>query len=349
MASTKSAPNWDLRTDTATKPSPEMFQHMAQAEVGNDVFGEDPTVNKLEKRVAELLGKPAAVFVASSTMSNQIAVRTHLRNPPETVLCHSHAHIYRHEAGGISFHSQAMVVPVTPANGPNLTVDDVKREFIEDDGDFHCAPTRLIALENTFTGVVMPIEDIREIRKFANEKGIPVHMDGARLWNASVASGLSLADYAKEVDSVNLCLSKGMGCPVGAILAGSEEFIQKARHYRKLFGGGWRQAGVLAAAGLFSIDHIWPTMAKTHEQTKRLADGLSELGFKPILPVETNIILIDPSEAKVDWGELTKQLAKHGVNMDTVYGGTIRIVLHNQIDDACVDLVLSVAKGMTEN
>ncbi|KAJ1954773.1 Threonine aldolase, partial [Linderina pennispora] len=174
MATTNSVRNWDLRSDTATKPSPEMFQYMAQAEVGNDVFGEDPTVNELERRVAELLGKPAAVFVVSSTMSNQLAIRTHLRNPPETVLCHSRAHIYKYEAGGASFHSQAMVVPVTPANGAiNLTVDDVERDFIEDDGDFHCAPTRLILLENTFTGAVMPIDDIRAIRQFANENSIP--------------------------------------------------------------------------------------------------------------------------------------------------------------------------------
>ncbi|KAJ1946793.1 Threonine aldolase [Linderina pennispora] len=171
-------------------------------------------------------------------------------------------------------------------------------------------------------------------------------MDGSRLWNASIASGISLAEYAKEVDSVNLCLSKGMGCPVGAILAGSEEFIRKARHFRKLFGGGWRQAGILAAAGLYAIDNIWPTMAKTHEQTKRLADGLFELGFKPLLPVETNMILLDPSDARVDSDELSRELAKQGVILDTVYEGSVRIVTHNQIDDECIDLVLSVARGL---
>ncbi|KAJ1951317.1 Threonine aldolase [Linderina macrospora] len=335
-----------MRSDTATVPTPEMYQAMVTAQLGDDVFSEDPTVNALEARVAKLVGKPAALFLTTSTMSNQIAVRTHLQSPPASVLCHQNSHLFQWESSGVAYHSQAQLIPITPKDSINLKVQDVKNSFLDDDGNIHKAATKLISLENTFNGVVMPIEDIREIRKFANEKGIPVHLDGARLWNASVASGLSLAEYGKEVDSVNLCLSKGMGCPVGAVLVGSEEFIRKARYYRKLFGGAWRQAGVLAAAASYAIDHIWPTMHGTHALTKRLADGLVELGFKTELPVETNMIILDSSQAKVDMDVLAKSLGERGIVIRTVYDGSFRIVVHHQIDDKCVDEFLSVANTL---
>ncbi|KAJ1954772.1 Threonine aldolase [Linderina pennispora] len=279
-------------------------------------------------------------------MSNQIAIRTHLQAPPASVLCHRNSHIFQWESSGVAYHSQAQLIPVAPKDSINMKVQDVKDSFLEDDGNIHKAATKLITLENTYNGVVMPIEDIREIRRFANEKGVPVHLDGARLWNASVASGISLAEYAKEVDSINMCLSKGLGCPVGAVLVGSEDFIRKARYYRKLFGGAWRQAGVLAAAALYAIDNIWPTMAATHKLTRRLLDGLVELGFKPELPVETNMIILDASEAKVDMDELAKALDERGIIIRTVYDGSFRIVTHHQIDNSCVDEVLSVANKL---
>ncbi|KAI8319470.1 aromatic amino acid beta-eliminating lyase/threonine aldolase [Martensiomyces pterosporus] len=340
-------PNWDLRSDTATKPTPSMLQAMLDAPLGDDVFLEDPTVNQLESRVAQLCGKESALFCTSSTMSNQLAIRTHLHNPPESLICHRESHIFEHESGGASLHSHAMMVPVAPKKGFTLTLEDVKEEFIEDTFYGHAAPTHLVCLENTMTGVVMPLEDIKEIGQFAREKGVPVHMDGARLWNASIATGISLAEYASEADSLNLCLSKGMGCPVGAVLVGSKAFIAKARHFRKAFGGGWRQAGILAAAGLYAIDHIWPAMGETHARAKRLADGLQELGFKLAMPVDTNMVVIEDAEAKTTADQLSAALKPKGITMGTTYAGSTRIVIHHQIDDECIDLVLETAKELT--
>ncbi|KAJ1958851.1 Threonine aldolase [Dipsacomyces acuminosporus] len=173
-------------------------------------------------------------------------------------------------------------------------------------------------------------------------------MDGSRLWNTSIATGISIKEYAQYVDSLNLCLSKGMGCPVGALLVGSKEYIEKARHFRKLFGGGWRQAGILAACGIYAIDNIWPTMKDTHERTKRLADGLVKLGFKLALPVQTNMVSIDSgnSDSSVDADRLGEALKEKNIIMGTVYEGNLRIVLHHQIDDACVDTILETANEL---
>ncbi|KAJ2842338.1 Threonine aldolase [Coemansia erecta] len=337
--------NWDMRSDTMTKPTQEMLQAMVQAPVGDDASGEDPTVRALEERVAQLCGKPAALFCASSTMSNQLAIRTHLRDPPESLVCHLQSHIFQYESGGASLHSQAQMIPVKPKEGVNLKRGDIEKVFVSDPYGGHKAPTHLVVLENTFSGVVMPFEDMREIKEFAREKRVAVHLDGARLWNASVAAGVEIRQYADCVDSLNLCLSKSMGCPVGAMLVGSTEFIEKARHFRKVFGGGWRQAGVLAAAGLFAIDRIWPTMADTHRRTKRLADGLVALGFELALPVHTNMVLVRSPKAVINTQQaLIDALRPRGVVLGNFYEGSLRIVLHHQINDRCIDIVLEEAQ-----
>ncbi|KAJ1880911.1 Threonine aldolase [Coemansia sp. RSA 486] len=334
--------NWDMRSDTVTTPTSEMLQAMMQAPVGDDVFGEDPTVLALEARIAQLCGKPSALFCASSTMSNQLAIRTHLHNPPESIICHTQSHVFRYESGGASLFTQAQMIPVG-IPGANLTRTDVEQEFVPDTHNGHKAPTHLITLENTLAGVVMPLEDMQGIAEFAKDRNVSVHLDGARLWNASMASGVEIKRYAESVDSLNLCLSKGMGCPVGAMLVGEKKFIDKARHFRKMFGGGWRQAGILAAAGLFAIERIWPTMKTTHLQAKRLADGLVALGFELALPVDTNMVLVrDPPMMRVQQ-DLVDALARRGVVLGMVYEESLRIVLHYQIDDECIDIVLEEA------
>ncbi|KAJ2157725.1 Threonine aldolase [Coemansia sp. RSA 552] len=342
---------WDLRSDTATKPSMAMLQFMMVAKVGDDGLGEDPTVKELEARVASLCGKEAALMCASSTMSNQVAIRTHLRNPPESVLCHWHSHVFQYESGGAAFHSQAMMIPVAPTDSVNLTAQTVEKNLVLDTHLGHKAPTGLIALENTLMGAVMPLDDLKDIGELARKHRIPVHVDGARLWNASVASGVDLAEYCRHADSINLCLSKGMGAPVGALLVGSTEFINKARHFRKLFGGAWRQAGLLAAAGLYAIDHIWPTMKDTHALTRRLADGLVDLGFSLVLPVETNMVLVGTHReawANGVHARLVDILEERRVLLGGVYEGCLRIVLHHQISDECVDIILAAAKDLLD-
>ncbi|KAJ2807623.1 Threonine aldolase [Coemansia guatemalensis] len=350
---TEAGHNWDLRSDTMTKPTAGMLSAMVNAPLGDSVFGEDPTVNKLERRAAELCGKDAALFCVSSTMCNQLAIRCHLLNPPQSLICHLRSHVYEYESGGASMHSQAMMIPVTPANSVNLTAADVQKHLILDNFMGIKAPTGLIALENTFHGTIMPLEDMEDIAALAREHEIPVHIDGSRLWNASVATGISLAEYSRNADSVNLCLSKGMGCPVGAVLVGSTKFINKARHMCKAFGGGWHQAGILAAAGLFAIDHIWPTMKESHALTRRLADELVAMGFDLIAPADTNMILLAEHKQNEDGGssaseklhvQLTDALKAKGVIVGAVYQGCLRLVLHHQIDAQCVNIVIATAK-----
>ncbi|KAJ2358781.1 Threonine aldolase [Coemansia erecta] len=341
--------NWDLRSDTVTKPSAEMLAAMVSAPVGDSVFGEDPTVTALERRVAELCGKDAAVFCASSTMGNQLAIRAHLHSPPESIVCHAKSHVFQYESGGASLLSQAMMIPVTPQASINLKAKDIEQALILDNFLYHKPPTTLIALENTFSGVIMPVSDMAEIARLAQQHGIRVHLDGSRLWNAAAETHVSLAEFSAHADSVNLCLSKSMGCPVGAVLVGSHAFIDKARHFRKVFGGGWRQAGVLAACGLYAIDHIWPTMRASHVLARRLADGMRALGFRVVLPVETNMVVLamDNVGQSESCQALVDAAAEEGVTLGVVYEGSLRLVVHHQIDDACVDLILATARRIS--
>ncbi|KAF9583950.1 Threonine aldolase [Lunasporangiospora selenospora] len=356
---TKSAalPIADFRSDTLTQPSEEMFRVMQEASRGDDVYEEDESVRSLEAYVARLTGHEAGLFCASGTMTNQLAFRASLLTPPASILCDNRSHVYRHEAGGIASHSQATVYPVraNANNGHHLTVKDIAQEFVVDDRDVHMAPTRLISLENTLSGTVMPLDEIQSIGRFARERGVRLHLDGARVWNAAVAEGCSLESITKEFDSVSLCVSKGVGAPIGSVLVGETEFIRKARHFRKMFGGGWRQAGGLAAVAHWCIDNVWPTMGETHLLAKRLAQGLEQHGggAKITIPVETNMVFLDLAGSGIRLSELSRRLEERHIKIGSRNAPEdqtqVRLVLHWQISQQAVDDFIEVVKDMAQN
>ncbi|KAG0224900.1 Threonine aldolase [Actinomortierella wolfii] len=356
-------PKFDFRSDTLTEPTDEMFEVMKAASRGDDVYGEDTSIQALEARVAELAGHEAGLFCASGTMTNQLAFKASVLPPPASILCDTRSHVYRYEAGGLAAHSQLTVYPVEAqhTDGHHITVEDIQRHFIPDDQDVHMAPTRLISLENTLNGTVMPLENMRRIREFCNthsKQGVRLHLDGARAWNAAIALSktsnnnndyqASLRAITSLCDSASLCLSKGIGAPIGSVLVGSHDFIRRARHFRKQMGGGWRQAGGLAAAASWCIDHVWPTMAETHALAQKLAQGLETLGrFKIITPVETNMVFIDVRGSGIPLALLSKRLETEANiligNRDAAPDQTVaRLVLHWQISSDAVDAFLDV-------
>ncbi|KAF9917967.1 Threonine aldolase, partial [Linnemannia zychae] len=340
-----------------TQPTDEMFKVMAGASRGDDVYEEDDAVKSLEHHVAKLTGHEAGLFCASGTMTNQLAFKASLLTPPASILCDRRSHVYRYEAGGLASHSQITVYPVEAlANkGHHITVQDLERELIVDDGDVHMAPTRLISLENTLDGTVMPLKDIQVIRRFAKENKILLHLDGARIWNAAVAAGCDLRDYTQEFDSVSLCVSKGIGAPIGSVLVGNNGFIKKARHFRKMFGGGWRQAGGLAAAAHWCIDNVWPTMKETHALAKRLAAGIERegKGASVFIPVETNMVFLDLAGSGILLRDLSRRLKEKGIrigNEDAAETQTqVRLVLHWQISQLAVDEFIAVVRDLAKS
>lgn len=308
-----------------------MLAAMTTASFGDDVYEEDPTTTKFQKEIARLTGMEDALFMLSGTMGNQIGVRVHLNQPPHSVLCDYRAHVYAEEGSGLAVLSQAMVTPVHPANGVYLTLDDVKKWTTLGD-DIHTAPTKVISLEVTIGGVLTPMEEIEKISEFAHAHDIKVHCDGARLWNASAATGYSLADYCQHFDTVSMCVSKGLGAPVGGVLASTSANIKRARWLRKQVGGGIRQAGVLTAPALVALEEVWPTMKETHGKTKKLEKDLAALGVVPQIPVDTNFFFIDAEKSNVNMGILLEQCAKFNVKlMDE------RITLHHQISDEAIE------------
>jgi len=330
-----------------------MFSHMQRASRGDDVYEEDSSVRALEQHVAQLAGHDAALFCATGTMSNQLAFRASLLQPPASILCDTRSHVYRYEAGGIAALSQATVYAAQAlANkGHHLTVQDIARDFVVDDRDVHMAPTRLISLENTLNGVVMPLQEMQAIADFARSNKVRLHLDGARLWNATVAQGCSLKDFTQECDSVSLCLSKGLGAPIGSMLVGNEALIQKARHFRKMMGGGWRQAGGLAAVAQWCIEHVWPTMQETHDLAAYLAKGLVQHGAKLSVPVETNMVFLDLAGTGVHLSEFSTRLdAEEGIKIGSKEAPRdqtqVRLVLHYQISKEAVDRLLAVFGDM---
>ncbi|KAF9297049.1 Threonine aldolase [Mortierella antarctica] len=334
----------DFRSDTATAPTPEMFEAMMKSSLGDDVYYEDDSVKALEKYVATLCGHQAALYCSSGTMTNQLAHRVHLCNPPQSAMVDIRSHVFNYEAGGISFHSQAAVVPIMPANGHHLTVEDLEPRLVQD-VDVHYAPTRVVSLENTLNGTIMPLEEIVRIRAFTNEHNVKLHLDGARLWHASIATGISMKEYCSHFDSISLCLSKGIGAPIGSILVGSEQVIKKARHFRLLFGGGWRQAGFLAEAALWCIKTNWPSMERTHRQAKWLEQALEHVGCIITNPVDTNMIWIDTSDTGFIVEELMEELSHEGIKI-TGSGTAARLVLHYQISDQVIETFIGVLRKM---
>ncbi|KAG0330384.1 Threonine aldolase [Dissophora globulifera] len=337
-------PYADLRSDTATAPTLDMFAAMMQSSLGDDVYNEDDSVKALERYVATLCGHDAALYCSSGTMTNQLANRVHLSNPPQSALVDIRSHVFNYEAGGISFHSQAAVYPIMPNNGQYLTAEDIEPRLVFD-VDIHYAPTRCISLENTLNGTIMPVDEIARIRRLTQPHGIKLHLDGARLWHASVATGVSMREYCGHFDTISLCLSKGIGAPIGSILVGNTEVIKKARHFRLLFGGGWRQAGFLAEAALYCIKTNWPTMRDTHRQAQWLERAFRQVGCNITNPVDTNMIWVDTTDAGFTVEELIAELAKENIKISGS-GFAARIVLHYQVSDEVVGRFMDVLRKL---
>ena len=334
----------DLRSDTVTKPTPGMREALARAEVGDDVYGEDPTVNRLQERAAELLGKEAALFVPSGTMGNQIAVKVHTR-PGDEVILEADSHIFNYEMGTMAAFSGVLARPIPTERGvlPLEAVEAAIRPRI-----YYLSRSGLICLENTHNrkaGAVYPLDAARELLEFAHSRGIPVHLDGARIFNAAVATGLPAKELAEGFDSVMFCLSKGLGAPVGSMLAGSKAFIEEARRVRKMLGGGMRQAGILAAAGLYALEHHIERLAEDHENARLIHDSLKE--FEPELlelePVETNIIIF--SLKKIGAEELAAKLRERGVLIHAIDPRRIRLVTHLDVNH---EQILEAVKAFEE-
>jgi threonine aldolase len=322
----------DLRSDTVTRPTAEMRRAMAEAEVGDDVYGEDPTVNRLEERAAGVLGKEAALFVPTGTMGNTVAIKIHTEHGQE-VVCDARAHILDWELSMTAWFSGCLVRPVETDDGI-LTWKQIERK-LRAFGP-HNAPTALIEVENTHNmagGTVYPLETLREIHGNAQERGLKVHMDGARIFNAAAASGIPAAEYAKCADTVMFCLSKGLGAPAGSMVAGTKSDIARGRLYRKRLGGGMRQAGILAAAGLIALEKMTARLSEDHANARFLAKALGELpGVRTALErVETNILMVDVSGTGVAPAQVSARLKAEGVLMNPAGPAILRAVTHYDV------------------
>jgi len=333
----------DLRSDTVTRPTEAMRQAMYRADVGDDVFGEDPTVNALERRAAELVGKEAALFVPSGTMGNQVAVAVHT-SPGHEVICEEHSHVVLYEMGMLARFSGCLARTVATSNG--ILDWPAIRSRVRAASD-HFRGTGLITLENTHNyagGRVYPMETLRTIRAESSAAGLPVHMDGARVFHAAAALRVELREIAANADSLTFCLSKGLGAPVGSLLTGSRDFIKEARLVRKALGGGMRQAGVLAAAGLVALEQSPANIPAAHADAKFLANSLASLPGISVNPddVETNIIFFDISGTGLTNAEFTGALRKAGVLALGLAPGRIRIVTHQDVDRTCCERAVEV-------
>jgi threonine aldolase len=320
----------DLRTDTITQPTAAMRRAIAEAVVGDEQKREDPTVIALEERGAELLGHEEAVFVPTATMANQIALRT-LTEPGDEAIAESAAHIFRYELGGPAVHSGLVMTSLETEDG-RFTAAQL-REAVSPPGDLHVAPTRLVCVENTHNGGggrVWPLAQVREVTAEARRHGLAAHLDGARLLNAAVASGVPAAEYGREFDTVSLCLSKALGCPLGALVAGSRERMGKARRLKHLFGGAMRQAGIVAAAGLYALDNHVERLADDHANARRLAEGLVEAGMPVDLEqVETNFVQLDVGALGLGADDAVARLRAEGVLLSfAVRKDVLRAVTH---------------------
>jgi threonine aldolase len=329
----------DLRSDTVTRPGPGMRAAMAEAEVGDDVYGEDPSINRLQAQAAEMVGKEAALFVASGTMANQVAVRTHTRSG-DAILAGQRAHVFLFESGAAAAISG--VQGVILGEEGFFDAADVRAAIYPRDA--HFARTRLVCVENTHNasgGRVFPLDDQLAIAEVAREAGLKMHLDGARLFNAAAASGCPAAELAAPYDSVSFCLSKGLGAPVGSLLCGTRAFVDEAHRYRKMFGGGMRQAGILAAAGSYALERHVKRLADDHANARRLADGLRELpGVTLVREPETNIVLFRVP----DQGRFITELRAREVLVGAMGADLLRAVLHLDVDAAGVERALEVSR-----
>lgn len=332
----------DLRSDTVTRPSPAMRRAMADAEVGDDVFGDDPTVNRLQERVAALSGKEAALYVASGTMGNEVAVRA-LTEPGDEIILHRDSHVYVYEGGAPALLSGCSFHLLEGARGL-FTAADVHAAVRADDE--HMPRSRLVVIENTQNrggGAIWPLAQVAAVERAARAHDLRVHLDGARLMNACVASGHAPADYARHADTVSICFSKGLGAPIGSALAGTREVIHRARRARKVFGGGMRQVGILAAAALYALDHNVDRLAEDHANARRLAEALAALPGITLDPatVETNIVYFDLDPA-IGAERFCRTLHEAGVWMLSVSANRVRAVAHLDVSRAGIEKAIEI-------
>lgn len=330
----------EFRSDTFTTPSAEMVAVLFKTTYGDSVYQEDASTLAFERQVASLAGKPAGLFCVSGTMSNQIGLRVNLYQPPHLVVCDYRAHVFVSEAGGLASLSQAMVYPAYPANGDYITLEDVAKVFIADDGDIHGAPTRVISLENTLHGMIMPIDEIKRISEFARARGVRMHLDGARLWDASAATGVSIAEYCSHFDTVSLCISKSLGAPIGLVLVGPQDLITKANHFKKQCGGGIRQAGPLASMASYAVTHNVQRLKRAHQLAKRVGDFCKQHNIILKHPVDTSFVFVDFPANKMD-ERFFIRVAREKYNLK-VMGS--RLAFHFQLSDESVDLMIAALR-----
>lgn len=340
----------DFRSDTVTRPTPAMKAAMANAEVGDDVFGDDPTVHRLQQRLAEMLGKEAALFVPSGTMSNQIGIRVHCR-PGEEILCEAGCHIYNNEQGG---YAQLTGVAVRPVAGTYGVMElDQLVDLLHPD-DPHLVRPRLVCLENTHNrggGRVLPYKNVESICTWAHENHLATHLDGARLFNAVVATEIEAARWAQHFDTVSVCFSKGLGAPIGSALAGPRDLIVEAVRHRKVLGGGMRQVGILAAAALYALEHHVERLAEDHANAQRLADGLRRIDELRLEPdsFDTNILYFRVDQA---WGtayELVAAMKERGLLMYAPQRTVVRAVTHLDVNAHDVDQAIEILEAVARS
>ena len=335
----------DFRSDTVTKPTREMREAMLDAEVGDDVFQEDPTINELEQYAADLFGMEAGIYCASGTQTNQIAINVHVQ-PGGEVITNEDSHVYKYEGGGIARNSGASVRLIRGNRG-RLTLSDVQ-QWINPD-DVHLPITQLVSLEDTSNrggGAIYDFEEIKKISAFCRQNNLPLHLDGARVMNAMVENGIDFKEYGQQFDSISICLSKGLGAPVGSVLIGKKDFIKKSRRVRKVFGGGMRQAGIIAAGGLYALKNNVDRLKVDHDHAKQLESTLNDLSWvQEVVPVETNIVVAILNDAsKRD--EVIQKLEQKGIKIMAFGPEMLRFVTHLDISSADIDQTISELKAI---
>lgn len=335
----------DLRSDTVTRPSAAMRKVIAEAEVGDDVFGDDPTVNRLEKMVAEMFGREAALYVPSGTMGNQVALYT-ISNPGEEIICDEGCHIFNYEVATAAAVSGLLFHVIKGKHGA-FSADDV-RPLIRAE-NLHAPRTKIVEVENTHNragGTIFPLENIKGIAALAKERKLKLHLDGARIWNAHIATGISLAEYARHFDSISCCFSKGLGAPVGSAVVGDRGFIEEARRTRKMFGGGMRQAGLLAAAVIHALENNLQRLSEDHANARLLAESLNKIDGVSIDldSVQTNIVVLDISESGRTVADLLAKLKEKGVLAVQFGATTIRCVTHLDVDNDDIKKAIAAFK-----
>lgn len=335
----------DLRSDTVTKPSKGMLDAMMSAQVGDDVFREDPTVNELEERLAKLFGKQKALFFPSGSMANQIAIKLHT-NPGEQVICDKYAHIYNYEVGGVAFHSGASCKLIDGHRGM-FTAEQVKEAI--NPSEYYYSQTSLVEVENTTNkggGACWDFQELENIKNVCKTNNLGFHLDGARLWNAMVAKNETTMQYGQLFDTVSVCLSKGLGCPIGSVLIGDAEIMKKSLSLRKLFGGNMRQVGYLAAAGLYALDNNIERLADDHKRAKEIGAELSKLSIiRKVEPIETNIVIFELNDG-VDEAQFLNNLKEKHIHIIGMGSNKLRMVTHLDYTDQMHDKLISELKSI---